>query len=104
MYAWYHGSPGTGITGSCKPLCGCLELNPEPLKEIQCSYLLSHFSSPILGIIKHSFNSILNINLKKNSFSEYINSRTQRHLLKIEYVLSKKEKQLGRKYNKAYYF
>jgi hypothetical protein len=26
-------SPGTGITGCCKPSCGCWELNPGPLEE-----------------------------------------------------------------------
>ena len=29
------GSPETGVTGGCEPLCGCWELNPGPLQEQQ---------------------------------------------------------------------
>lgn len=27
------GSPKIGVTDSCEPLCGCWELNPNPLQE-----------------------------------------------------------------------
>ena len=30
----------------CELPCGCWELNPGPLKNNQCSYLLSHLSNP----------------------------------------------------------
>lgn len=29
-----HGSCGTGVTGSCEPLCGCWELSPGLLQEL----------------------------------------------------------------------
>lgn len=36
------GFHGTGVTDGCEMLRGCWELNPG----LQCSQLLSHFSSP----------------------------------------------------------
>jgi hypothetical protein len=31
-HAWWHGSPATGITDSCKVPCGCWELNTSSLR------------------------------------------------------------------------
>lgn len=36
-----------GVTESCKPPCGCWELNLAPPKSSKCSQLLSHLSGPL---------------------------------------------------------
>ena len=41
-------SPGTGVTDTCEPLCGCWEPNPAPPQEqvFKCSQRLSQLFSP----------------------------------------------------------
>lgn len=45
------GSPGTRVKGGREPSCGCWELTCILCKISSCSYLLSHYPSPLAGLL-----------------------------------------------------
>ena len=54
-------SPGTAVTENCELACGCWELNPGPLEELnQVLWKSSQCYRPSLGILKASYYETLN--------------------------------------------